>query len=49
MHRFVVSWVNAAGAKEGEEILDFEVLQAGAPTAEGGAAPSEKSQGGLQH
>jgi hypothetical protein len=24
-HRFVVSWVNAAGTKEGEEILDFEV------------------------
>lgn len=26
-HRFVISWVNAAGTKEGEEILDFEVTQ----------------------
>lgn len=27
-HRFVVSWVNAAGAKEGEQLLDFEVAKA---------------------
>lgn len=27
-HRFVVSWVNSAGAKQGEAILDFDVVQA---------------------
>jgi len=27
-HRFVVSWVNQSGAKQGEAILDFEALQA---------------------
>lgn len=26
-HRLVVSWLNQAGTKEGEAILDFEVLQ----------------------
>jgi len=26
-HRFVMSWVNAAGAKEGEDLIDFEVVQ----------------------
>ncbi len=26
-HRFVVSWVNATGTKEGEELLDFEVAK----------------------
>ena len=28
-HRFVVSWTNATGAKEGEALLDFDVLQIG--------------------
>lgn len=28
-HRFVVSWVNAAGVKEGEILLDFDVLKSG--------------------
>lgn len=34
-HRFVISWVNAAGVKEGEKLLDFDVVQfvEGAPTA----------------
>jgi hypothetical protein len=27
-HRFVVSWLNPAGTKEGEALLDFEVSQA---------------------
>lgn len=40
-HRFVVSWVNAAGSKEGEELLDFEVIQA----AEG-SNPQNTSQSG---
>lgn len=26
-HRFVLSWVNSSGAKEGEALLDFDVLQ----------------------
>ncbi len=26
-HRFVLSWVNAAGNKEGEALLDFDVIQ----------------------
>jgi hypothetical protein len=26
-HRFVVSWMNAANQKQGEAILDFDVLQ----------------------
>ena len=25
-HRFVISWVNGNGAKEGEKIIDFEVV-----------------------
>ncbi len=30
-HRFVLSWVNAGGTKEGEAIFDFDVLQVQAP------------------
>lgn len=41
-HRFVVSWVNAAGAKEGENLLDFEVVQ----VAEGGAPGAGGPAGG---
>lgn len=26
-HRFVLSWVNGSGQKEGEAVLDFDVLQ----------------------
>lgn len=38
-HRFVVSWVNQAGTKQGEAILDFEAVQVtqvaqGVPPAE---------------
>ncbi|MEN9723648.1 MAG: hypothetical protein RJB38_1634 [Pseudomonadota bacterium] len=41
-HRFVVSWVNAAGLKQGEAILDFEAIQV-AQVAQGvGPAPGEK-------
>lgn len=34
-HRFVVSWMGSAGSKEGEALLDFEVIQVaqGAPPA----------------
>jgi hypothetical protein len=46
-HRFVLSWLNQAGAKVGEAILDFNCVQAtqvaqGVRTAEeqGGAPPS---------
>lgn len=39
-HRFVLSWVNGAGQKQGEAILDFEVIQV-AQVAQG-LAPSEK-------
>lgn len=35
-HRFVVSWVNAAGAKEGEKLLDFDVIQVAAEGSGGG-------------
>jgi hypothetical protein len=27
LHRFVVSWLNAAGVKQGEALLDFEAIQ----------------------
>ena len=26
-HRFVLSWTNEAGAKQGEALLDFDVVQ----------------------
>lgn len=38
-HRFVVSWVNAAGAKEGEKLLDFDVVQVAAPNVEAPTGP----------
>jgi hypothetical protein len=49
-HRFVVSWVNAAGTKEGEEILDFEVVQFVPPNpGEGAPGGSPKSSGSIPH
>jgi hypothetical protein len=53
-HRFVVSWVNAAGVKEGEKLIDFEVIQsaeapsANAPTG-GNPAPSSTGKPGVTH
>ena len=45
-HRFVMSWVNAAGEKEGENLLDFDVVQvAEAPSGPGN--PPAKS--GISH
>lgn len=44
-HRFVISWVNAAGQKEGEELLDFDVLQATQPPKTGAPTPA----GGMAH
>lgn len=46
-HRFVVSWVNAAGAKEGEVLLDFDVVQ----IAEGkpGESSGNPMVGSTQH
>ena len=40
-HRFVLSWINAEGVKEGEAILDFEAVKVNAPqpTAPGGNNP----------
>ncbi len=42
LHRFVLSWVNAAGAKIGEALLDFEVVQA--TQVAQGVAPSDKPE-----
>ncbi|OFZ54610.1 MAG: hypothetical protein A2428_06115 [Bdellovibrionales bacterium RIFOXYC1_FULL_54_43] len=39
-HRFVLSWINQAGAKVGEAILDFDVVQV--TQVAQGVAPSEK-------
>jgi hypothetical protein len=39
-HRFVLSWVNPQGVKEGEALLDFDVIQM-AQVAQG-IPPSEK-------
>ncbi len=39
-HRFVVSWLNGQGAKIGEAILDFDVIQV--TQVAQGVAPSEK-------
>ena len=39
-HRFVVSWVDQGGAKVGEAILDFDVMQV--TQVAQGLAPSEK-------
>ncbi|HUP58346.1 MAG TPA: hypothetical protein VM598_12890 [Bdellovibrionota bacterium] len=41
-HRFVLSWVNEAGAKIGEAILDFEVIQV--TQVAQGVAPSDKPE-----
>lgn len=35
-HRFVLSWLNSSGAKIGEALLDFEVIQVAAPPGMGG-------------
>ena len=43
-HRFVLSWVNATGAKEGEAILDFEAVQV--TQVAQGTAPAKP---GVQH
>jgi hypothetical protein len=41
-HRFVVSWINDKGVKQGEAILDFEAIQV-AQVAQGvGPAPGDK-------
>jgi hypothetical protein len=39
-HRFVLSWVNSAGTKEGEAIFDFDVLQV-QPPPNAGAGPAK--------
>jgi hypothetical protein len=41
-HRFVLSWVNATGAKIGEAIIDFEVIQA--PQVAQGVSPTDKPE-----
>lgn len=44
-HRFVMSWVNAAGAKEGENLIDFEVVK----VAEPAATPPDPAGGHAAH
>ncbi len=41
-HRFVMSWVNGGGQKEGEALLDFDVIQVAAEPGQGqaGGKPS---------
>jgi hypothetical protein len=41
-HRFVLSWLNASGAKVGEALLDFEVIQV--TQVAQGVAPSDKPE-----
>ena len=41
-HRFVLSWLNASGAKVGEAILDFDVMQV--TQVAQGVAPSNKPE-----
>ncbi len=41
-HRFVLSWLNPAGAKIGEAILDFDVIQV--TQVAQGVAPSDKPE-----
>jgi hypothetical protein len=49
-HRFVVSWVNAAGAKEGESILDFDVLKMPEQPQTAGENPAGSAGGNpVQH
>lgn len=49
-HRFVLSWVNAAGAKEGESLLDFDVIEAADPNAKLEASNGASSPAGsVQH
>lgn len=45
-HRFVMSWVNAAGAKEGENLIDFEVLQVAETPAPSPGVVAPTSPGG---
>lgn len=42
-HRFVMSWVNGGGQKEGEALLDFDVIQVAQEGAS--SAPGAKSGG----
>jgi hypothetical protein len=41
-HRFVLSWVNMAGAKIGEALLDFDVIQT--TQVAQGVAPADKPE-----
>ena len=41
-HRFVLSWLNSMGVKEGEALLDFDTLQA--PHIAQGAAPGSNPE-----
>ncbi|MBS1962704.1 MAG: hypothetical protein JST04_10840 [Bdellovibrionales bacterium] len=48
-HRFVVSWVNAAGAKEGENLLDFEVVQVAEQPGPGAGPAGGPAKPGMAH
>ncbi|MBU6374708.1 MAG: hypothetical protein KGQ59_01820 [Bdellovibrionales bacterium] len=41
-HRFVISWVNLSGVKQGEAILDFEAVQVTQVAQGVGPAPGDK-------
>ncbi len=45
-HRFVISWVNAGGEKEGDAVLDFTVVQVAAAPAPSGDAPTTPRRSG---
>jgi hypothetical protein len=46
-HRIVVSWVNASGAKEGEALFDFDVIQVKPEQMQGG--PAGPGPAGVAH
>jgi hypothetical protein len=50
-HRFVMSWVNAAGVKEGENVIDFEVVQVAesGPGQVAGTPPVTGGKPGVTH
>lgn len=48
-HRFVVSWVNAAGQKEGENLLDFEVVQVAEQPGPGAGPAGGPAKPGMAH
>lgn len=50
-HRFVLSWLNPQGAKEGEAILDFDVIEAAqvTPQVQSDSAQKDGNNGRITH